>query len=437
MTTQNPQPRPQPNIPRDDEDSRTASLLVHLKDSIISQLTKLDPSVSILPHHSSHIQCHLQQLFRSFHTPTHPPYSLMIYRAITELDEGTGSTEEAISEFIKREYNDLPWAHAKILSLQLEKLCELGEIARAEGGRYVLMVYEEVSEQCSKERKRDKRRSNSGDDGPMVEQESKEKQVQDSMPPKRPRGRPRKIDTRANYPEESLLPSDDDIHNKQKKNINKMEMQHQYGKGRGRDQGGPPKLNQNAEQCEEQLEEGHQFKQQRGRGTGRGRPPKLNENPPQEDQIQQHGRGRGRERPPKLVQNTNKFEVQLPQEVQAKQQHVRGRGRGRPPKVNKNTNLCEEQLQSQDESQGLVNSPSSGRNDNQSLKQYHLRRHKSESGEAKPPPAGLRLGSKSTCGSGEVPQSNVEANQSCCRLQPVTRKVQGRVGSRFLQQNQN
>ncbi|RDX71623.1 hypothetical protein CR513_49001, partial [Mucuna pruriens] len=711
MTTQNPQPHPQPNIPRDDEDSRTARVLVHLKDSFISQLTKLDPSVSILPHHSFLIQCRLQQLFRSFHTPTHPAYSLMICSAITELDEGTGSTEEAISEFIKREYNDLPWAHSKILSLQLEKLCEFGEIARAEGGRYVQKADGEEREQCSEERKRDKRRSNSGDDGARVEQESEEKQVQvfgkqsqhgeaeaqgglsetrnqDSMlhskttcfsrpttlkcvpsakihessksgldaaakmsgslslnvqeckqdqnpmtgcsdhrcrerkpckckqiadnqgesllssgdatvteqepdekkidercllqlqgrgtsrgrdqklhrnahcinkklhpqvqaedlvcssysnqketssssqpaapnspvnpthnsgqqlvvptsegspecivsigklpptsdidlgtvskrkasltcenvdddqpqhynqasskgnldeidkpmsrgseqkPPKRPRGRPPKIDTRA------LLPSDDDIHNEQKPNINKMEMQHQYGKGRGglrrgRGQGGPPKLNQNAEQCEEQLEEGHQYKQ-RGRGRGRGRPPKLNENPsqyeeesPQEDQAQQHGRGRGRGRPPKLVQNTNKCEAQLPQEVQAKQQHVRGRGRGRPRKVNKNTNQCEEQLQSQDEAQSLVNCPSSGRNDNQSLERHQLCHHKSESGEAKPPAGLLRLGSKSTCGSGEVPQSNVEANQSCWRLQPVTRRVQGGVGCRFPQQNQN
>ncbi|KAK7362562.1 hypothetical protein VNO77_04678 [Canavalia gladiata] len=213
---------------------------------------------------------------------------------------------------------------------------------------------------------------------------------------------------------ESLLPLDDDIHNKQKSNINKMEKQQQYNRGRdqgkpgqgrgrgrpgqGRGRGRPPKLiqNQNAEQFGEQLQQEHHAKQQgQCRGRSRGSPPKPNgntiqyeEQSQQEDQALPHGQGRCRGRPPKPNQNVNKCEAHLQQKVQAQQQRVRDRGRGRPPKINQNTNQCEEQLQLQDH--GLVNSANSWGNDSQSLdlKQLHVQshreHHKSELGEAKP-----------------------------------------------------
>lgn len=255
----------------------------------------------------------------------------------------------------------------------------------------------------------------------------------EQKPPKRPRGRPPKLETVANYPEESLLPIDDDIHNEQSQNIKKMEKQHQYGRGRGRGrsgrvsgvrvghgsgrvrivlgrgQGRPPKLNQIAQQCEGHLQQEYKDKQYgcsggRGTGRGRGRPPKLHGNPIKheqsqlEDQAQRHEQRRGRGRPRKLTQSTNKCEAQEDQT----QQRVRGRGRGRPRKLNQNTNQCEEL--SQDQAQGLVNSSSSGRGDNQSLEQKQLHeqsrgsRHKSKLGEATPP-AALRLGSESRSGS--------------------------------------
>ncbi|XLR23174.1 hypothetical protein S83_051074, partial [Arachis hypogaea] len=72
--------------------------------------------------------------------PTHPPFALMIHRAISELNENKGSTEEEISNFIVKEYEDLPWAHKKILGIQLEKLCQDEEIVCNEGGRYVLQA---------------------------------------------------------------------------------------------------------------------------------------------------------------------------------------------------------------------------------------------------------------------------------------------------------
>ena len=49
-----------------------------------------------------------------------------------------------------------------ILGLQLEKLCEMGEIVRIFGWRYVLKVEDEVKEQCEdiENGKRGKRKSN-------------------------------------------------------------------------------------------------------------------------------------------------------------------------------------------------------------------------------------------------------------------------------------
>lgn len=60
----------------------------------------------------------------------------MIETAIMELDEETESTEEAISESIRRKYVDLPWAHERILHLHLRKLCLDGELVCTKKGRY-------------------------------------------------------------------------------------------------------------------------------------------------------------------------------------------------------------------------------------------------------------------------------------------------------------
>ncbi|XP_022638795.1 uncharacterized protein LOC111242017 [Vigna radiata var. radiata] len=652
--------------PNHQEGSRTTRVMDHLRDSLVSQLKKLDPSLSLHTRHYALIERRLRDLFPAFHTPTHPPYALMIRSAILGLEDETGSTEEAISEYIKREYSDLPWAHARILGLQLENLCEIGEIARVSGWRYVLKVEDEVKEQCEgseKKNKRGKRRSNKRGETGSAEEECKKgrvlglgkqsqqhqevelqrglvesqnqdsslhlettcssqptslecipaaanplspaqlqqqrpcngtsesnldtvdkisgslslnvdvckqdttlmtvhhhqsrerepsgfKQIADhegksllpscdttvaeqgtneektdercpsqpqgqgttrgrgrrlnrnanccnqrihlhdqaehlmcsshsnqkesreapnfpvnpsdnfgqqySVPtsegpmswdygqraPKRPRGRPRKLQPVANCAVVTLLPSDDGNLHEHKPNANEMEKQDQYGGGRGlgrfgrgRGRGRPRTLNRKANQCDEQLEQGQSKQLGRGRGRGRrGRPPKLNENPIQyekqreEDQHQKHGRGRGR--PPKLIRNIINYEAQL-SEVQSKEQDVRARGRGRPPKPNQHTNQFEDQLQS----------PSSGRNDNQSLeqKQFNVRSpvrcHESESGEAKSP-AKLRQELESKYGSGEVSGSNVEENDNPWRLMPVQRKVQGIDGCWPLRQYQ-
>lgn len=82
----------------------------------------------------------LTQFLSSLHTPDHPPYAWMIERALQELNEGGagGSTEESISKFIRKEYNDLPWAHHTMLKHHLAQLCEIGSIVLTHDKRYLL-----------------------------------------------------------------------------------------------------------------------------------------------------------------------------------------------------------------------------------------------------------------------------------------------------------
>ncbi|KAI5387101.1 uncharacterized protein LOC127105073 [Lathyrus oleraceus] len=154
------EPQQQPLLLLEGTDSRNNRVMSQLTHSLLSQLNpSLSPST--LAQRSSYIQSRLQHLFHNFHTPTHPPYALMINRAIVELNDKNGSTAEAISEFVRREYEDLPWAHSKILSLHLGRLCEVGEIVCTENGRYMFPVggmekkeKEKEKEPCKGSRKR-------------------------------------------------------------------------------------------------------------------------------------------------------------------------------------------------------------------------------------------------------------------------------------------
>ncbi|XLS93421.1 hypothetical protein HN51_069429 [Arachis hypogaea] len=86
----------------------------------------------------------------------------MIDRELSELNENKGSTEEEISNFIIKKYEDLPWAHKKILGIQLEKLFQDEEIVCNEVGRYVLQADGDRKgrQECkSKRKKRGKKRS--------------------------------------------------------------------------------------------------------------------------------------------------------------------------------------------------------------------------------------------------------------------------------------
>lgn len=61
----------------------------------------------------------------------------MIESAINELGEEGGSSEESISQLIRKEYLDLPWAHDALLKHHLGNLCEDGSIIKTYNGLYM------------------------------------------------------------------------------------------------------------------------------------------------------------------------------------------------------------------------------------------------------------------------------------------------------------
>ncbi|KAL6295194.1 hypothetical protein ACE6H2_003336 [Prunus campanulata] len=138
------------------KDQRQKRIICKLRDALLTRIAaSSEPSKPIINSEGlkSNIDRRLRELIPTVHTPTHPPYASMIQRAIEELDEEGGLSEVGISEFIKREYEDLPVAHEGFLRHHLRKLCESGVVVNLEGGRYNL-VFEE------------------GDDGGVVDRES-------------------------------------------------------------------------------------------------------------------------------------------------------------------------------------------------------------------------------------------------------------------------
>lgn len=98
-----------------------------LKETVL-KLANSDPNNPLSPSQISFIEQKLLLVFPVLHTPSHPTYAAMIQNAIEGLNEENGSNEESISEYIKANYDDLPWAHSTYLSHHLSKLCENGEI---------------------------------------------------------------------------------------------------------------------------------------------------------------------------------------------------------------------------------------------------------------------------------------------------------------------
>ncbi|XP_004236979.1 uncharacterized protein [Solanum lycopersicum] len=103
------------------------------------------------------LQQRISQIFSGLTTPDHPPYAWMIEKALKELKEKGGSSEESISEFIIKEHASLPYAHTTMLKHHLQSMTEKGEI-RMIGGRFLLPGDCE-SVVPKKKRKRKKRRN--------------------------------------------------------------------------------------------------------------------------------------------------------------------------------------------------------------------------------------------------------------------------------------
>ncbi|XP_009608504.1 uncharacterized protein LOC107808961 [Nicotiana tabacum] len=111
-----------------------------LKEAIL-KLSNSEPNGPLSPTLNSILQQRLSHFLSSLYTtPDHPPYSWMIQRALQELDERGGSSEDSISEFIKKEYDNLPMAHMFLLKHHLQKLSENGEILMIDGGGRFLLA---------------------------------------------------------------------------------------------------------------------------------------------------------------------------------------------------------------------------------------------------------------------------------------------------------
>ncbi|XP_073059441.1 uncharacterized protein [Primulina eburnea] len=104
----------------------------------VMKLAETCPNAPSNPAQKTVFQSRLNQWFSEHRTPDHPPYSAMIERALRELNENNGSTEEEISQFIVKEYDALPWAHLTLLGHHLGILCKSGDIVLTRSKRYML-----------------------------------------------------------------------------------------------------------------------------------------------------------------------------------------------------------------------------------------------------------------------------------------------------------
>ncbi|CAA3020731.1 histone H1-I-like [Olea europaea subsp. europaea] len=104
---------------------------------VIAKLAETHPNAPLTAASKSILQDRMSQLLSQSQTPDHPPYAAMIERALQELNEKWGSSEDSMSKFIKKEYKNLPWAHSTLLKHHLGKLRESGEVV-TRGQRYML-----------------------------------------------------------------------------------------------------------------------------------------------------------------------------------------------------------------------------------------------------------------------------------------------------------
>jgi len=60
-----------------EENSKDALVIEKMKNSLLFRLRAQNPSNTINVLHASFIEDRLQHVFKSFHTPTHPPYAIV------------------------------------------------------------------------------------------------------------------------------------------------------------------------------------------------------------------------------------------------------------------------------------------------------------------------------------------------------------------------
>ncbi|XP_027098356.1 uncharacterized protein [Coffea arabica] len=117
--------------------TKQAANMEKLKGAVMKLLNN-QANTPLSETHKARVEERLTQFLSPLHSPDHPPYAWMIERALQELNERGGSTEESVSKFIRKEYDDLPWAHHTMLKHHLVQLCESGCIVLTQDKRYLL-----------------------------------------------------------------------------------------------------------------------------------------------------------------------------------------------------------------------------------------------------------------------------------------------------------
>ncbi|KAK6790716.1 hypothetical protein RDI58_009797 [Solanum bulbocastanum] len=107
-----------------------------LRETIV-KMANSEPNVRLSEKQKVVLQQRISQFFSRLTTPDHPPYAWMIEKALQELKEKGGSSEDSISKFIMKEHASLPYAHTTMLKHHLQKMTEKGEI-RMIGGQFLL-----------------------------------------------------------------------------------------------------------------------------------------------------------------------------------------------------------------------------------------------------------------------------------------------------------
>ncbi|KAL0408962.1 UNVERIFIED_CONTAM: hypothetical protein Sradi_1830600 [Sesamum radiatum] len=82
----------------------------------------------------------------------------MIERALRELNDKRGSSEDSISRFLEKAYSNLPWADSVFLKHHLQKLYESGDIVVTRDERYMLAVENPSLKSITKVKRKSSRR---------------------------------------------------------------------------------------------------------------------------------------------------------------------------------------------------------------------------------------------------------------------------------------
>ncbi|KAM1787534.1 hypothetical protein ACFX11_037920 [Malus domestica] len=124
-----------------EEDPLHGQMINNLASAVMKKLMNSNTSQTLTPELMSRIKKSLSQAYPVFFTADHPTYAVMIQKAVAELNEEGGSTEKAVSKFIREHFDCLPLAHERFLSHHLKKLSESGEIISASKNCYMLPAH--------------------------------------------------------------------------------------------------------------------------------------------------------------------------------------------------------------------------------------------------------------------------------------------------------